>query len=106
MTTYICFVIAMVILYVMKLFSGGFELTELLAYLIMILVMGFHVYLSTRKKAVWGIVVPGFIIASFYPVYRIIAPIGATRVILMGMYIIALVCCVYVWCRARKDNNN
>lgn len=70
MTTFICFVIAIVIIYVMRVFTGGFDITELVSFLLMIVLLGSHVYLSTRKKAIFGIVVPIFIIVSFYPVYK------------------------------------
>ena len=55
MTTFICFVIAMVILYIMRLLTGGFDITELTSYLLMVLLLGTHVYLSTRKKVIYVI---------------------------------------------------
>lgn len=50
MTMFICFVIAMLILYVMRVLMGGFDDKELLAYIIMIGILGSHVYLTTKKK--------------------------------------------------------
>ena len=102
MTTFICFVIAMVFIYVMRLFTGGFNITELLSFLLMIVLLGSHVYLSTRKKAVYGIVIPIFIIASFYPVYKMMNPAGTTFLVLTVSYMIALGSCIYIWYKARK----
>lgn len=85
MTTFICFVIAMVILYIMRLLTGGFDITELTSYLLMLL-LGTHVYLSTRKKVIYGIVIPIFIVVSFYPVYKLTNPAGITLAVLIGLY--------------------
>lgn len=105
MTTFICFVIAMVIMYILELFNGGFDMNELLSFIIMIVLLGSHVYLSTRKRAGWGIIIPLLIAASFYPVYRLISPAGTQAVVLAVIYLIALVCCFYIWFKARKDKN-
>lgn len=105
MTTFICFVIAMAIIYIMRLFTGGFNATELLSFILMIVLLGSHVYLSTRKKAIWGIVIPVIIVASFYPVYKLITPVGTILVILIGLYAISLGCCLYIWYKARKTND-
>lgn len=105
MTTFICFVIAMIFLYIMRLFTGGFDFTELLSFFLMMALLGGHVYLSTRKKAILGIIVPIFIVVSFYPVYKMISPVGITLVILIGLYGIALGGCLYIWYKARKENN-
>lgn len=104
MTTFICFVIAMVILYIMRLLTGGFDVTELTSYLLMVLLLGTHVYLSTRKKAIYGIVIPIFIVVSFYPVYKLTNPAGITLVVLIGLYIIALGGCLGIWYKARKSD--
>ena len=103
MTTFICFVIAMVILYIMRLLTGGFDITELTSYLLMVL-LGTHVYLSTRKKAIYGIVIPIFIVVSFYPVYKLTNPAGITLAVLIGLYIIALGSCLGIWYKARKSD--
>lgn len=71
MTTFICFVIAVAFIYVMRLFTGGFNPTELLSFMLMIILLGSHVYLATRKKAIFGIVIPIVIVASFYPIYKL-----------------------------------
>ena len=105
MTTFICFVIAMAIIYIMRLFTGGFNATELLSFILMIVLLGSHVYLSTRKKAIWGIVIPVIIVASFYPVYKLINPVGTILVILIGLYAISLGCCLHIWYKARKTND-
>lgn len=105
MTSFICFVIAMAFIYVMRLFTGAFDITELLSFLLMIVLLGSHVYLSTRKKAIFGIVIPIFIIASFYPVYKIINPVGTTFLVLIMLYIIALGGCIYIWYKSRKNND-
>lgn len=55
----------------------------------MIILLGSHVYLSTRRKAIYGIVIPIFIIASFYPVYKIMNPVGITFFVLIVLYMIA-----------------
>ena len=103
MTTFICFVIAMVILYIMRLLTGGFDITELTSYLLMVL-LGTHIYLSTRKKAIYGIVIPIFIVVSFYPVYKLTNPAGITLAVLIGLYIIALGSCLGIWYKARKSD--
>ncbi len=103
MTTFICFVIAMVILYIMRLLTGGFDITELTSYLLMLL-LGTHVYLSTRKKVIYGIVIPIFIVVSFYPVYKLTNPAGITLAVLIGLYIIALGSCLGIWYKARKSD--
>lgn len=105
MTILICFAIAMVFIYVIRLFTGGFNITELLSFLLMIVLLGSHVYLSTRRKAIYGIVIPIFIIASFYPVYQIMNPVGITFFVLIVLYMIALGSCIYIWYKARKSNN-
>lgn len=106
MTMFICFAIAMVFLYLMQLFSGGFNFRELLSFLIMFALLGSHVYLVTRKKAIFGLIVPTFILLSFYPVYQIIDPAGKELVILIGIYAIALGCSLYLWRKARKENHS
>ena len=105
MTILICFAIAMVFIYVIRLFTGGFNITELLSFLLMIILLGSHVYLSTRRKAIYGIVIPIFIIASFYPVYKIMNPVGITFFVLIVLYMIALCSCIYIWYKARKSKN-
>lgn len=105
MTILICFAIAMVFIYVIRLFTGGSNITELLSFLLMIVLLGSHVYLSTRRKAIYGIVIPIFIIASFYPVYQIMNPVGITFFVLIVLYMIALGSCIYIWYKARKSNN-
>jgi len=106
MTTFICFVIAMVFLYIMRLFTGGFNATELLSFILMVVLLGSHVYLSTRKRAIYGIVIPLLLAASFYPVYKLMHPAGMTLVVLICMYVAAIGCCLYIWYKARKDNEN
>ena len=105
MTTFICFVIAMVILYIMRLLTGGFDVTELTSYLLMLMLLGTHVYLSTRKKAIYGIVIPIFIVVSFYPVYKLTNPAGITLVVLIGLYILTLGSLLGIWYKARKSDN-
>lgn len=105
MTTFICFMIAMVFLYIMKLATGGFDFTEFVSFLLMIILLGGHVYLSTRKKAIWGAVVPVVIVASFFPVYKLINPDGRTLIVLILLYAIALVSCLFIWYRARKTKD-
>lgn len=95
----------MVFIYTMRLFTGGFDATELLSFLLMIVLLGSHVYLSTRKKAIFGIVIPIVIVASFYPVYKLMNPVGATLVILIGLYAISLGCCLYIWYKVRKTDD-
>ncbi len=106
MTTFIYFIIAMVILYIVKLLISGFDITELISYLIMAVLLVSHVYLSTRKKAILGIVIPIFFVISFYPVYKLINPVGATLVVLIGSYVITLGCFFGVWYRARKNKDD
>lgn len=103
MTTFICFVIAMVIIYIIMIFTRGFDLNTSLSFLIMFALLGSHVYLVTRKKSIWGIIIPLIIVGSFYPVYKLTTPAGTTLVILIALYIIALGCCLYIWYKARKD---
>lgn len=105
MTTYICFLIAMIILYVMKLLSGGFNLRELVAFLLMMILLGSHVYLSTRKRAIWGIVVPAILVISFFPVYTVISPTGTQLIALIGFYAIVVGCSIFVWYKARRNTN-
>lgn len=105
MTMFICFLIAVVLLYIMRLLNGGFDLTELLSFLMMIVLLGSHVYLVTRKKAIWGIVIPIFIVASFYPTYKLIDPVGEMFVLLIVLYLIVLGSCLYIWYKARKNNS-
>ena len=78
MTTFICFVIAMTIVYLMKLLDGGFDLKELLAFILMVALLGSHVYLSAGKRAVYGLAVPAVIVISFFPVYKMTAPSGVS----------------------------
>lgn len=106
MTTFICFAIAMIILYFSKLFTTGFNLTELLSYLIMMAVVGLHVYLSTRKYAWLGVIVPLLIVISFYPVYKLTHPVDTVLIGLTGLYVIAFSGCLYVWYKARKDGSD
>lgn len=105
MITFICFVIAMVFIYVIRLFTGGFDIKELLSFLLMMVLLGSHVYLSTRKKAIFGIVIPIFVIASFYPVYKMMNPIGTTLIVLIVLYLVAFGGCLYIWYKARKSDN-
>ena len=105
MTTYICFLIAMIILYVMKLLSGGFNLRELVAFLLMGVLLGSHVYLSTRKRAIWGIAVPVVLVISFFPVYTLISPNGIQLITLIIFYAIAIGCSLFVWYKARRNMN-
>lgn len=100
--TFICFVIAMVFLYIVKLFTGGFDLTELMSFVLMVILVGTHVYLSTKKKFL-GIVIPIFIIISFYPVYKMVSPTDIELISLVVAYIIALGSCIFIWYKARKD---
>ena len=65
MTILICFAIAMVFIYVIRLFTGGFNITELLSFLLMIILLGSHVYLSTRRKAIYGIVIQYLLLRRF-----------------------------------------
>lgn len=104
MTTFICFAIAMAILYIMQVFSGGFDFEELLSFIIMMALLGGHVYLSTRRKAFLGGVIPILLILSFYPVCKMINPVGSQLFILIGGYLVAIGCCLYIWYKARKDN--
>lgn len=104
MTTFICFVIAIAIIYIMKLSTGGFDVKEFISYTLMVVLLGAHVYLSTRKKAIWGLIVPVVTVVSFYPVYKLINPDGFSLIMLILLYIIAFVCFLYIWYRARKDN--
>ena len=71
----------------------------------MMVLLGSHVYLSTRKKAIFGIVIPIVIVVSFYPVYKLMNPAGTTLVILIGLYAISLGCCLYIWYKARRTND-
>ena len=105
MTTFICFVIAMAIIYIMRLSTGGFNATESLSFILMIVLLGSHVYLSTRKKAMYGIIVPLLIIVSFYPIYQLTNPTGTTLILLIGLYAISLGCCLYIWYKARKTSD-
>lgn len=105
MTTFICFIIAMVIIYFLRLLTGGFDFNELLSFLIMMGLLGSHVYLSTRKRAIWGMVIPLVILASFYLIYRWMKPEGSTLVILIMLYAIAFGCTLYIWYKARKNHN-
>lgn len=43
-----------------------------------------------------------FVCASFYPVYRLINPTGTSLVMLICLYVIVLVLCIYLWCKVRK----
>lgn len=104
MTTFICFAIAMAILYIMQVFSGGFDFEELLSFIIMMALLGGHVYLSTRRKVFLGGVIPTLLILSFYPVCKMINPVGSQLFILIGGYLVAIGCCLYIWYKARKDN--
>ena len=106
MTTFICFLTAMIFLYIIRLLIGGFNSAELLSFFIMTALLGTHVYLSTRKRAVFGIVIPLCIAASFYPIYQLLSPDKITSIVLIGLYVIALGSCLYIWYRARKDNNS
>ncbi|MBS7009255.1 hypothetical protein [Anaerostipes sp.] len=105
MTTFKCFIIGIAILYIIQLFSGGFDFKESLSYIIMIALLGSHVYLSTRKRAFLGIIVPLLLILSFYPVYKTINPAGKKLMILIGGYLIAIGCCLYIWYKAGKEKD-
>lgn len=104
MTTFICFVIAMTIVYLMKLLDGGFDLKELLAFILMVALLGSHVYLSAGKRAVYGLAVPAVIVISFFPVYKMTAPSGDELAFLILGYFIAVIGCVFIWYRVRKGN--
>lgn len=106
MTAFICFLIAMAVIYIVMLSTNGFDLNASLSYWIMFILLGSHVYFVTRKKAIYGIIVPVFIIVSFYPVYQLINPAGATLILLIGLYASALGCCLYIWYKARKDHSD
>lgn len=104
MTTFICFAIAMTILCFMKVLTGGFHtMDEILTFVLMMVLLGGHVYLSTRKKAVYGSVVPILVVISFYPVYKLTAPAGAAVFILVGLYVITLAGFLAIWYKARKN---
>ena len=105
MTTFMCFIIAMAVLYIVQVSSGGFDLKTFLSFIITVALLGIHVYLSTRKKAILGIAVPLVLILSFYPVYKLIHPSDTQTVILSGAYLIAIGCSLYIWYKARKDKN-
>ena len=101
MTTLICFIIAMTILYFIELSDGGFNMDDFMAYLIAVAVLGLHTYFCTRKSAIWGAVVPILVLASFYPVYRL-EPTGSSLFMLICLYAIILVLCIYLWRDIRK----
>ena len=103
MNTFICFGIAMAGIYIMRLLTGGFNLTELISYILMVGLLGAHVYLCTRKRVVWGIVIPVLIVISFYPMCRVMRPSGTVLAVLIGLYAAALGSCLYIWSKARKD---
>lgn len=103
---FICFVIAMAVIYLMQLFDGGFDLKELLAFVLMVLLLGSHVYLSTGKRAVYGLAVPAVLLVSFIPVYKMTDPSGSELAFLILGYIIAVGSCIFIWYRARRDNHN
>lgn len=105
MTTFICFLIAMAVIYIVMLCTNGFDLNTSLSFLIMFILLGSHVYLVTRKRAIYGIIVPVFIIVSFYPVYQLINPAGTTLILLISLYAIALGGCLYIWYKARRDHS-
>ena len=69
MTTFICFLIAMAVIYIVMLCANGFDINTSISFLIMFILLGSHVYLVTRKKSIYGIIVPLLIIVSFYPIY-------------------------------------
>lgn len=104
MTTLICFIIAMTILYFIELSDGGFNMEDLMVYLLTTAFLGIHTYLCTRKRAIWGIVFPIFVCASFYPVYQLINPTGSSLIILVGMYAIVLVLSLYLWRNIRRSD--
>ncbi len=103
MTIYICFVIAMIFIYIIELLNGGFKLKEFLAYFIMMALLGAHVYFTTRKKALWGIIVPTFIVVSFYPVNKLINPVGVENIVLIGLYLIVFILTLFIWYKARES---
>lgn len=105
MTTLICFIIAMTILYFIELSDGGFNIDDLMAYLIAVVILGLHTYLCTRKSVIWGAVVPILVLASFYPVYRLIEPTGSSLFMLICLYAIILVLCLYLWRDIRKKKS-
>lgn len=106
MTTLICFTIAMICILIINLLNGGFQAREFPAYIIMVILLGTHVYFSTRKKVLWGIVIPIFIALTFYPVYRIINPTGTEVIMLVGLYVIAFSLSLIIWYQARKNDKN
>lgn len=105
MTTLICFIIAVTILYFIELSDGGFNTDDFMAYLIAVVILGLHTYLCTRKSAIWGAVVPILVCASFYPVYRLIEPTGSSLFMLICLYVILLVLCLYLWRGIRKKKS-
>jgi len=100
---FLCFAIAIAILYFTRLLTGGFDQNSFLSFMIMIGLLGTHVYLTTRKKAVFGIIVPIFLVLSFYPVCKMTNPSKSQFIILSCFYIIALVCFLYICYKARED---
>lgn len=105
MTMWICFCIAMVVGYVIQLGIRGFDAVSTISFLIMFVIVGAHIFFTTRKKAIWGIVVPLFILISFYPVYKLIEPRGTVLVSLVGLYVITLGMLLFVWYKARQNKD-
>lgn len=63
-----------------------------------------QVYLSTRKKAIFGMVIPLLMMVPFYPVYKWINPAGTILILLIVLYVIAIGSCLYIWYKARKND--
>lgn len=105
MKNFICFVIAMTLIYIIKFVTGGLDAEGFLSYFLMVALLGSHVYFSTRKRAIFGIVIPIVIVASFYPIYQLMHPTSIKLAVLIGMYVIVLGMLFFIWYQVRKNDN-
>ena len=105
MKNFICFVIAMALIYIIKFVTGGLDAEGFLSYFLMVALLGSHVYLSTRKRAIFGIVIPIVIEASFYPIYQLMHSTSIKLAVLIGMYVIVLGMLFFIWYQVRKNDN-
>ena len=105
MKNFICFVIAMALIYIIKFVTGGLDAEGFLSYFLMVALLGSHVYLSTRKRAIFGIVIPIVTVASFYPIYQHMHPTSIKLAVLIGMYVIVLGMLFFIWYQVRKNDN-
>ncbi len=103
MKHFLNYLIVMTLLYIFMVMQNGFDSDTTLSFIVVLVILGGHVYLITRKHAILGIIIPSVIAISIYPAYQIISPKGAEIVVFVALYVITEVQAIWIWRIVRKD---